>query len=353
MTANKIAVALSGGVDSSVAALLLRQAGYEVFGMHMLLWKQEGSLVQGQSNSTSPTATIERIEKFCKNLKVPLYLIDFQSEFKRRIVDYFCQEYFQGHTPNPCIQCNKQIKFGLLLERASLLGATLLATGHYVRTKYSNGSYHLLKGLDAQRDLSYFLYTLDQDRLSKLLFPLGGYPKSEVYEIARKNNLEAVSVASSQDICFVSSNYSDFFKQSFTLRAGEIVDQEGNLVGCHGGLPLYTIGQRHRLGIASGRRLYVTRIKPSENRIVVGEEQELYKTQFSSGNVSWINGMPSESLDVTVKIRYKSPAAKARISIQSDHVNIHFTQAQKAITPGQAAVFYQNDEVIGGSTIES
>ena len=260
----------------------------------------------------------------------------------------------QGRTPNPCIACNRHIKFGFLLEQALSLGADYLATGHYVRIEYFNDAYHLLKGVDPNKDQSYMLYTLGQDKLNHLLFPLGNYLKSEVRELARQKGLPAADRPSSQDICFTSANCGAFLSQRSTATQGEIVNRRGEVLGKHKGMPFYTVGQRHGLGLAAAERLYVTNIEPDTNRITVGTEEELCSPSLTASRVNWVSGKaPSEPITVNAKIRYRSPEVAATLYPKPDSADIRFHRPQRAIAPGQAVVFYQDSEVLGGGTIEN
>lgn len=343
MPKGKVAVALSGGVDSSVAALLLKEAAYEVMGIHMRLWDSPRSEYQAH-----------RAENICRILDIPYHQVDLQKEFKFCVVDYFCQEYQQGRTPNPCVACNQHIKFGLLLDKALSLGADYLATGHYARVEHSNNGHRLLKAADTGRDQSYFLYTLTQGKLGQVLFPLGEHSRDEVKQMAKQAGLPTAT-RSSQDICFISQkNYGTFLSQKFSTLSGDIVDTQGRELGQHRGIAFYTIGQRHGLGLASGKSLYVIRIEPESNRIVLGQEKELYSQKLAAQKLNWISGKaPREPITAKAKIRYKSKEAEAILFFRNDSVDVNFTQPQKAVTPGQAIVFYNLDEVLGGGIIES
>ena len=336
-------MALSGGVDSSVAAFLLKEAGYEVVGVHMRLW-----------HSPSFDQQAQRAENICRSLDIPYHQLDLQKEFESRVVDYFCQEYRQGRTPNPCVACNQHVKFGVLLDEALSLGADYLATGHYARVEHSRDGHRLLKAKDTSRDQSYFLYTITQEKLGRVLFPLGEHGKDEVKQMAKQARLPTAA-RSSQDICFISQrNYGVFLGQRFSATPGEVVDTGGKRLGQHGGIPFYTIGQRHGLGLASGKPLYVIRIEPESNRIVLGPEKELYSQVLTARKLSWISGKaPQEPITAKAKIRYKSKEAEATLSFTNDSVEVHFARPQKAITPGQAVVFYNGDEVLGGGIIDS
>jgi tRNA-specific 2-thiouridylase len=341
MPKGKVAVALSGGVDSSAAALLLKEAAYEVLGIHMRLWESPRLDYQAQ-----------RAENICRISGIPYHQVDLQEEFESHVVDYFCQEYQQGRTPNPCVACNHYVKFGLLLDKALSLGADYLATGHYAKVEHSRDGHRLLKAADTSRDQSYFLYTLTQEKLGHVLFPLGEYSRDEVKQMAKQARLPTAT-RSSQDICFISQkNYGAFLSQRFSTLPGDIVDTRGQRLGQHRGIAFYTVGQRHGLGLASGQPLYVLRIEPESNRIVLGLEKELYSQKLTAQKLNWISGKaPREPVAVKAKIRYKSKEAEAILSCRNDSVDVHFAQPQKAITPGQAVVFYNLDEVLGGGII--
>jgi tRNA-specific 2-thiouridylase len=343
MPKSKVAVALSGGVDSSAAALLLKEAAYEVTGIHMRLW--DSPLSDHQAH---------RAEDVCLTLGIPYHQVDLQKEFESCVVDYFCREYQQGRTPNPCVVCNQCIKFGLLLDKALSLGADYLATGHYARVEHSRDSHRLLKATDTRRDQSYFLYSLTQEKLGHVLFPLAEHSRDEAKQMAKQAGLPTAT-RSSQDICFISQkNYGAFLSQRFPTQPGDIVDTRGKILGQHRGIAFYTIGQRHGLGLASGKPLYVIKIEPESNRIVLGHEKELYSQELTVQKLSWISGKaPREPITAPAKIRYKSKEAEASLFFRNDSVDVHFAQPQKAVTPGQAIVFYNIDEVLGGGIIES
>jgi tRNA-specific 2-thiouridylase len=342
MTKGKVAVALSGGVDSSASALLLKEAAYEVMGIHMRLWDSPRSEYQAY-----------RAEYTCRILDIPYHQVDLQKEFESSVVDYFCREYQQGRTPNPCVACNQHIKFGLLLDKARSLDADYLATGHYARVEHSSNGHRLLKAADVKKDQSYFLYTLTQKKLKHVLFPLGGHSKGEVKQMAKQAGLPTAT-KSSQDICFVSQkNYGNFLSQRFSSMPGDIVDTRGRKLGQHQGIAFYTIGQRHGLGLASGKPLYVVRIEPKSNIIVLGNEEELYSQKLAAKKLNWISGKAQQDpITVTAKIRYKSKEAEAVLFFRNGSVDVHFARPQKAVTPGQAIVFYNVDEVLGGGIID-
>jgi len=343
VTKKEVAVALSGGVDSSAAALLLKEAAYEVVGIHMRLW-----------DSTHSEYQAHRVEDICRILDIPYHQVDLQKEFELFVVDYFCREYQRGRTPNPCVACNQYIKFGFLLDKALSLGVDYLATGHYARVEHSGDGHRLLKAADTGRDQSYFLYTLTQEKLGHVLFPLGEHSKDEVKQVAKQAGLPTAA-RSSQDICFISQkNYATFLSQRFPAQPGDIVDTRGNKLGQHRGIAFYTIGQRHGLGLAYAKPLYVIKIEPESNRIVLGPEKELYSQKLVARKLNWISGKaPREPITAKARIRYKSKEAEAVLFFRNGSVDVHFTQPQKAVTPGQAIVFYNVDEVLGGGIIDS
>jgi tRNA-specific 2-thiouridylase len=343
MPGTKFAVALSGGADSAAAALLLKEAAHEVTGIHMRL-----------CDSTESDHQARRAEDICRVLDIPCHEVDLRKEFESRVVDYFCREYQQGRTPNPCVACNRTMKFGLLLDKALSMGADYLATGHYARVKHSADGQRLLKAADTRRDQSYFLYTLTQEKLGHVLFPLGGRSRDDVRQIVEQARLP-VATRSSQDICFISrKNRSGFLAQRLGTQPGDIMDMAGKILGRHRGIAYCTLGQRHGLGLASDQPLYITRIEAESNRIVLGPESELYSRELTVRDLHWVSGEPPpEPIAATAKIRYRSKEADATLVFKDGSVVVHFTQPQKAVTPGQSVVFYNRDEVLGGAIIDS
>ncbi|MFC1905673.1 tRNA 2-thiouridine(34) synthase MnmA [Chloroflexota bacterium] len=349
-----VAVAVSGGVDSSTAAFLLKKAGYEVIGLHMHLWHESGQNVSADPVQNSEARTVDKAEQACHIMGIPFRVIDLGESFKSHVVNYFSEMYARGKTPNPCIICNKSIKFGLLLDAALALGADFLAAGHYAKVDHFDAAYHLFKSVDISKDQSYVLYTLGQKELSRVILPLGNLLKREVRDIARDIGITNATEAESQDICFIDDKYQDFLRRSMPAKTnGEIINSQGKVLGQHSGISFYTIGQRHGLGVAAEQRLYVIRIEPESNRIVVGFEEELYSSRLIANEISWVvGGLSVKSIDVNVKIRYKSPEVAATLYPRFDSVEVEFHKPQRAVTPGQAVVFYKNNEVLGGGTIE-
>ena len=349
-----VVVAMSGGVDSSAAAALLKKEGYEVIGVTMRLW------TEGNGDSPAPhrrCCSLEEVEdarRVCQVLDIPFYVVNFEPQFQTYVVDYFCQEYLRGRTPNPCLACNKWIKFDFLLNRALTLGASYLATGHYARIELREGKYALLKAVDSAKDQSYVLYNLGQRELEHLLFPLGGRTKSEARRVAREIGLPVWDKADSQEICFVTDgDYHDFLTERRLTIPGDIVDIEGKVLGRHSGIGFYTVGQRRGLGLVAHKPLYVLSIEPESNRVIVGSNEQLLRSELAASEVSYVSGEPPrEPCDITAKIRYKSPEAKATIYPEGERARVVFEEAQRAITPGQNVVFYSDDVVLGGGIID-
>jgi tRNA-specific 2-thiouridylase len=347
-----VVVAMSGGVDSSMAAVLLHEHGYKVEGVMMSLWAEVG----GPENRCCSPQAIEDARQVCQMLGVPFHVFDFKAEFKRHVVDYFIAEYGRARTPNPCLACNRQIKFGPLLHKALESGADYLATGHYARVRRVNGQYQLLKGVDAGKDQSYVLYMLGQDELAHLLLPIGGYNKEEVRAMARARKLPVAEREESQEICFTMGDYRPFLRRQpgLVFEPGPIIGIEGEVIGQHEGLPAYTIGQREGLGIAAPHPLYVLQIDTDRNALVVGPRQYLAHQELTAKQVKFVSGKtPLEPAEITAKIRYRAAEVKATLtSMGGDEVRVRFVEPQPAITPGQGVVFYQGEIVIGGGIIE-
>jgi tRNA-specific 2-thiouridylase len=351
----RVAVALSGGVDSAVAALLLVQQGYDVLGLMMRLWAEEDAENPRANRCCSPQG-VEDARRVAQLLDIPFYLVNYAREFKAAVVDPFVGEYAAGRTPNPCLACNRHIKFGRLLERARSLDADFLATGHYARIVQGEGRYRLLKGADRRKDQSYVLYMLGQRELGQVLFPLGELTKDEVRARAVQAGLPVGEKPESQEICFVGDEgYHPFLSRQApaTVRPGPIVDAAGRVLGQHQGLAFYTVGQRHGLGIATGEPLYVLQLDPARNALVVGPEEALGQRELLAGQVSFVAGDAPPVSRVTAKVRYKAPESPGTLlPLDEGRVRLVFDQPQRAITPGQAVVFYQGEEVLGGGIIE-
>ena len=351
-----VVVAMSGGVDSSVAAARLVEAGYRVIGVMMRLWS-EVERGQGSENRCCTLEAREEARRIAAYLDIPFYLINVEQIFKRRVVDYFIEGYLGGVTPNPCLACNRTIRFDYLLNYARALGADYLATGHYARVRATPTGFQLLRGVDAAKDQSYVLSVVGQEELQRLTFPVGDLTKAEVREMARNYGLEVATKAESQDLCFLADGDYRRFLQDWAdgaIKPGPIVDVEGRVLGEHRGLPFYTIGQRKGLGISARERLFVLSLEPETNTLVVGPARYLGRDRLIAGQVNWISGRaPTEPFDCTVKIRYRAPDRPARVTpLASDRVEVRFVEPVRDITPGQAAVFYQDEVCLGGGIIE-
>ena len=351
MSRRKVAVALSGGVDSSLAAALLKEAGHEVIGVHMKLWQHRP---QTDDSPQSSGTGQDDARAVCQVLSIPFHSLDFSAQFQSQVVDYFCQEYAQGRTPNPCVVCNRLIKFDLLLKAVEDLGAECLATGHYARIEAPAGNYHLLKAARPSVDQSYFLYTLKQGVLPHLMFPLGEYSKPQVRQMAAERGLPVAEKPKSQDLCFVpDGHHGDFLQGRIAPAPGDIVDSKGTVLGRHRGIAFYTVGQRTGLGIATGQRLFVLRLDPVSNTVVVGPEENLLASGLRANNLSFVCVKPQRPLEVSAKIRFRTPEVSARLKVFTEEAEVVFDQPQRAIAPGQAVVFYHGDVVLGGGIIEA
>ena len=355
-----VAVAMSGGVDSSAAAAILQEEGYSVFGVTMLL-PQAAELHEPEVSLDDDTPAIHDAKKVAEILGIQHVVVDLRREFRERIVQYFCDEYRAGRTPNPCILCNPQIKFGRLFDEAQKLGAERLATGHYVKIAHlpATGRYALRVAENLAKDQSYFLYRLTQEQLARSLFPLAGLTKDVIRQKARDVGLVHVAEkAESQENCFVGDQGYQEFLQDYLPPAsqskGPIIDTKGNLLGEHQGIHLYTIGQRRGLGVALGSPRYVVDIRPKSNTVVIGENHELFTREFFVQELNWmsLSGV-TEAIECRVKIRYRNTATPATImpGRHADEIKVAFQQSQRAVTPGQSAVFYDDDMVIGGGII--
>ena len=353
----RVVVAMSGGVDSSVAAHLLKEKGYEVIGATMCI----GSVDRTETGPARCCGLIdiEDARRVALQLGIPFYVFHLRDEFEKEIIEYFCGEYVNGRTPNPCILCNERIKFGSFLKKALELEADFVATGHYARLEFDEETkqYLLKKGLDRRKDQSYVLFSLSQDQLRYILFPLGEYRKEEVRRTALQLGLRVHDKPESQEVCFIhGDSYRPFLQERLgeVIEPGSIMNRNGQLLGRHQGIAFYTIGQRRGLGLAKGKPLYVIGIDREKNALIVGEEEEVYGDTFTVDSVSWIRPQDvSTGLSTQVKIRYNHPGSEAILfPKEKGEVEVKFKSPQKAITPGQAAVFYDRETVLGGGWIK-
>ncbi|HKG55309.1 MAG TPA: tRNA 2-thiouridine(34) synthase MnmA [Anaerolineales bacterium] len=349
----KVVVAMSGGVDSSVAAVLLKEQGYDVIGMMLRLWSEPG---KEDSNRCCTPDAMAQARRVAAKLDIPFYVIDAKDVFHNTVVQYFLDGYARGETPNPCLICNRQIRWTFLLDHALALGAEFMATGHYVRIRKTESGHQLLRAVDKTKDQAYVLHVLNQEKLAKALFPIGNYPKVEIRAIAEKYGLPTASRKDSQDLCFLAGeDYRTFLQRNAAgmLQPGEILTREGKSIGEHTGLANYTIGQRKGLGVASSVPLYVLGKNSTTNALIVGTQEELGSRELMAHDINWLSGkVPGEPFRAEVKIRYTAKEAEALVTpMDGSQVKVQFDSPQRDITAGQAAVFFQGDLMIGGGII--
>ncbi len=352
----KVVVGLSGGVDSSVAAYLLKEQGYDVIGVTMQIWQQEEQAVLEENGGCCGLSAIEDARRVAQVLGIPHYVMNFRKDFKEKVIDYFCEEYLNARTPNPCIACNRYVKWESLLKRCLDIGADYIATGHYARiVQLSNGRYTLKRSKTLAKDQTYALYNLTQNQLSKTLMPVGEYSKDEIRAIAQKAGIPVAHKPDSQDICFVEDDYGKFIEEEtgVSIEPGNFVDPEGNILGQHKGIIHYTIGQRRGLGLSLKQPGYVIRVDKDKNEVVIGTKDQLY-SKVLYGNRCNFMSIPSVEGErrTTAKIRYNSPEVPCTIRMaEEDLIEVVFDKPQRAVTPGQAVVFYDDGIVVGGATI--
>ncbi|MCU0653667.1 MAG: tRNA 2-thiouridine(34) synthase MnmA [Candidatus Pacebacteria bacterium] len=363
----KVVCAMSGGVDSSVAAVLLKKAGFEVIGVFMKFWASEArkDLVLPNSEGLSPSADVfltenrccsldseQRARKTALQLGIPFYVLDLRHEFKAAVVDRFVADTKSGLTPNPCVVCNKEIKFGLLIEKAAQMGADFIATGHYAQIKKDRGgAYHLSKGADKGKEQSYFLWRLSQKQLARIIFPVGGFEKTEVRALAKKWRLPSAATAESQEVCFANGDLGGFLEASCGTKPGKIVDESGNVLGQHQGLWFYTIGQRKGIKL-SGGPYYVIAKNRRSNKLVVSLDPKASLTKtLHLESISWVGAKPVLPLEIRAKIRYRAKESAAVLRRRGGKFELEFSKPQFAATPGQSAVFYRCKELLGGGII--
>ncbi|MEG7530884.1 MAG: tRNA 2-thiouridine(34) synthase MnmA [Hungatella sp.] len=355
----KVVIGMSGGVDSSVAAYLLKKQGYDVVGVTMQIWQEEDQTTQEENGGCCGLCAVDVARRVAWELEIPYYVMNFKEEFKENVIDYFVDEYQKGRTPNPCIACNRYVKWESLLKRSFEIGADYIATGHYARIEQlSNGRYALRKSVTAAKDQTYALYNLTQDQLAHTLMPVGAYTKDEIRAIADEIHLQVANKPDSQEICFIPDHdYAKFIQErtEHVLAEGNFVDRDGKVMGRHKGITHYTIGQRKGLNLSVPTPVFVIEIRPETNEVVLGHSEEVFADTLRCDHLNWmaIDGLHEETMQVTAKIRYSHQGASCVIcEVEDGIVECKFTEPQRAITPGQAVVFYEGDYVVGGGIIQ-
>lgn len=353
----KVVVGMSGGVDSSVAAYLLKEQGYDVIGVTMQIWQDESQEQIEDNGGCCGITAVDDARRVAMQLDIPYYVMNFKNEFKKNVIDYFTDEYIHGRTPNPCIACNRHVKWESLLKRSLEIGADCIATGHYARiAQLENGRYAIRNSVTAKKDQTYALYNLTQEQLSHTLMPVGDYNKDEIRAIAEKIGIQVAHKPDSMEICFVPDNdYAGFITREteYVSRPGNFVDLHGNILGTHKGIIHYTVGQRKGLGLAMGHPVFVVAIRPETNEVVIGENDDVFSTKLYANNINLMSvDKIEEPIRARAKIRYSHEGADCTIRMADDGLlECVFDEKQRAVTPGQALVIYDGDYVLGGGTI--
>lgn len=352
MTRERVVCAMSGGVDSAVAAALLVQEGYEVIGITMEIWPEMDQGEMARHGGCCSIAAVEDARRVCDQLGIPHYVLNLRERFQHSVIEEFRSAYLDGRTPNPCIACNRKVKFSELLERAELLGAQRLATGHYARVRSVDGRHRLLRAVDRRKDQTYVLYGLGPQALRRVLFPVGEYEKPAIREIARGLGFALWDKPDSQEICFVAGDYRELVRDG--AEPGRFVDTAGRELGAAPGVPFFTVGQRRGIGISAERPYYVVQLRPRENVVVLGHREDLLATECSVEDVQYTSACaPAPEFRCDVRIRAHGQEVPAVVRADGDQAEISFLQPQTAIAPGQAAVFYSGEECLGGGTIRA
>lgn len=352
----KVVIGMSGGVDSSVAAYLLKKQGYDVIGITMQIWQEDKEFEEREGGCCSLSA-VDDARRVANKLEIPFYVLNFRDSFKKNVIDYFIDEYVNGRTPNPCIACNKYLKFDELLRKAEGIGAEYVATGHYAKIEERDGRNLLIRSDDGRKDQTYALYNMTQYQLAHTLMPCGEYTKDKIREIAKEIGLDVHNKKDSEEICFIpDNNHGKYIEETLPgkIQSGNFIDKNGNILGKHKGIVYYTIGQRKGLGLAMGRPVFVTDINPLTNEVIIGPEEDIFKTDLLCKDMNFIAIDKLENeMKVEAKIRYSAKPADAVIRpMDNGRVRVSFKEKQRAITKGQSVVFYSNDIVVGGGVIE-
>ncbi|MBS6517948.1 MAG: tRNA 2-thiouridine(34) synthase MnmA [Clostridium sp.] len=358
MENRKVVVGMSGGVDSSVAAWLLKKQGYDVIGVTMQIWQDQDQQTEEENGGCCGLSAVDDARRVASKLEIPYYVMNFKKEFRKYVMDYFVDEYLNARTPNPCIACNRFVKWEALLKRSLDIGASYIATGHYARIEQlPNGRYALRKSATAEKDQTYALYSLTQEQLSHTLMPVGEFTKDEIRAMARELDLQTADKPDSQEICFIPDHdYAKFIAEDTDreLPEGNFVDQNGRILGRHKGLIHYTVGQRKGLNLSMGHPVFVVELRPETNEVVIGDSQDVFSKSLRCRNLNWmaVDGLHGQEMRFMAKIRYGHKGALCTVrEVGPDLVECEFDEPQRAITPGQAVVFYDGEYVAGGGTI--